>query len=78
MIATTAILFTNCTSRTLDAVDDLNNLECLNKLLKLNENEDQLSCTDLVSQLNSLKNSCGDEDGDIQAAIVLIQASCEE
>lgn len=79
MVAITAILFTNCTpSSTLDAVDEFNNLECLNKLLKLSQNEDDISCSELVKQLNSLKNSCGDVDGDIQEAILLIQSSCED
>lgn len=73
------MVFTSCTPDTVrDSAETFNSLECLNKLLKLSENEDDLSCSELVSALQGLKKSCGDEDGDIQEAIDVIIASCED
>lgn len=79
MALVATMVFTSCTPDTVrDSAETFNSLECLNKLLKLSENEDDLSCSELVSALQGLKKSCGDEDGDIQEAIDVIIASCED
>lgn len=68
------LLFLTECSKTKEAFDDLN---CLSKLAKFNNNDDDLSCAELISALNSLKNSCGDE-GEIQESIDALIASCED
>ncbi|PXX31220.1 hypothetical protein [Arenibacter sp. ARW7G5Y1] len=79
MALVATMVFTSCTPDTVrDSAEAFNSLECLNKLLKLSENEDDLSCSELVSALQGLKKSCGDEDGDIQEAINVIIANCED
>lgn len=79
MALVATMVFTSCTPDTVrDSAETFNSLECLNKLLKLSENEDDLSCSELVSALQGLKKSCGDEDGDIQEAIDVIIANCED
>ncbi|WP_303316900.1 hypothetical protein Q4Q34_08845 [Flavivirga abyssicola] len=71
------IAFNNC-SETKDAIDTLNNLECLEKLTRYSNNEDDLTCSEQISQLQSLKNSCPDDDGSIQTLINLLVETCED
>ena len=76
LIASVALLVsTNCT-KTKETVD---NLGCLNKLIKLNNDSDDISCSELTAELTSIQNSCGhlfdDED---RATLALLKASCDE
>lgn len=68
------LFLTNCTK----AKETLDSLNCLNKLVKLNNNDDDLSCTELISALKGLKNSCGDDENEIQEVIDVLKSSCED
>lgn len=73
---TTLLIMTNC-SKVKETTDSL---DCLNKLVKLsNDDSDDLSCSELSAELSKIESSCGeylsDED---RANIALIKASCED
>ncbi|TYA74426.1 hypothetical protein [Seonamhaeicola marinus] len=57
--------------------DTLDATECLAKLTRLSNNDDDYTCKEQVAELKSLRKSCRslDDDGQIQALIDLLEAS---
>ncbi len=77
------LLFLICTVLTMgcsqveDVKDALDLPDCINKLYRLEENADDLSCSELINEFKSIQKSCGalDEDGSIQEAIELLEST---
>lgn len=60
----------------LDALASLNCLSAANTLDELNDDENP-TCSEVITVLNKLKNDCGDEDGSIQDLIDLYEVDCD-
>lgn len=72
------IILTSC-SPVEEAADTLNSANCLNTLLKLSENEDDLNCSELGQELNRLERDCSSIlDASTKANIDLLRTTCED
>ncbi|MCB4809272.1 hypothetical protein LG651_13530 [Tamlana sp. 62-3] len=77
IIALVMLVFTNC-SEAEAAKDTLDSISCLNKLYQLNDNDDDYTCDELISELKSLKGSCSLNEEEIQEYIDALEANCED
>lgn len=59
----------------LDSLTSLNCLSAANTLDELNDDENP-TCSEVITALNKLKSDCGDEDGSIQDLIDLYDSDC--
>lgn len=74
---TLPIIF-SCTKAS-DALDTLDSVGCLNTLVRLSNNDDDLTCAELSAELNKIEKSCKDFlDEETRAEIALIKALCED
>lgn len=66
-------------SKTKDTLDAFDSVGCINTLSKLSNNEDDLSCSELSSELNKLERDCGRYlNEDSRASIAAIKALCTD
>lgn len=72
---TALIMITSC-SKLKETKDDL---ECLNKLVKFNDDADDMNCAELIAALNSLENSCSAHfDEDDLTNFEYLKENCED
>ncbi|MDO5969206.1 hypothetical protein Q4Q35_05240 [Flavivirga aquimarina] len=76
VIALITLMFTGCS----EVKDSIDSIKCLDELLKYYDYEGDLTCSEQISELQSLRNACPDtdEDGSIQELIDLTLAYCED
>lgn len=62
-----------------EAKDALDAAECTATLIRLSNNEDDLSCSELVQELEKLERNCREFlDEETEASIALVKQSCED
>ena len=74
-----AFSFLACTEEHKEALDSLNSLDCLERLIELSDNGDDYTCSQLASELDKIERSCAayldDED---KANFEALKSSCED
>mgnify|MGYP000288903934 CR=1 FL=1 len=62
-----------------DAKDALDTADCTATLIKISNNDDDLSCSELIKELEKLEKDCREFlNEETKANIALIKASCED
>lgn len=72
-----ALTLINC-SPAEEIKDSLNSVECLERLLDLNEDSDNMSCSEVLEELDKIENSCSEFfNEDSRAQIALLREYCD-
>ncbi|WP_149274930.1 hypothetical protein [Pareuzebyella sediminis] len=78
LISSILLTVSGC-SKAKETIDALDGLACIETASRLSNNDDDLSCSELVKELEKLERDCRAYlDDDTRADIALLKASCTD